>query len=108
MAAAPIDRTGRLYAVVAFAEAASWAGLLVGMFLKYVTQTTEVGVQVFGAIHGALFIVYVAVTIFAAVRLRWSWKVALVALAASVPPLTTVPMEMWLRRTGRLSARTTP
>ncbi|WP_114853474.1 DUF3817 domain-containing protein [Brachybacterium sp. YJGR34] len=94
---------GRIFAVVAFVEAFTWAGLLVGMFLKYVTGTTEAGVWLFGRLHGGAFMVYVAVTIVAAISLRWRWWVALTALACAIPPLVTVPLEMWLRRTGRLS-----
>lgn len=96
---------GRVFAVVALLEAFTWAGLLVGMFLKYVTRTTEAGVWLFGRLHGGMFMVYVAVTVVAAISLRWRWWVALLALAASVPPLVTVPLEIWLRRTGRLRRR---
>ncbi len=95
---------GRAYVWIAFIEAFTWAGLLVGMFLKYITETTPMVVTVFGSLHGAAFIAYVGITIATAIRMRWSWIVALVALAASVPPLFTIPMEIWLRRTGRLSA----
>ncbi|WP_053385625.1 DUF3817 domain-containing protein [Leucobacter japonicus] len=96
---------GRAYAWIAFVEAFTWAGLLVGMFLKYVTETTAMGVTIFGSLHGGAFIVYGIITIVAAIRLRWGWWVALLALAASVPPLVTIPMEIWLRRTGRLTRR---
>ncbi len=101
--APPMTPLGRLFAVVALVEAFTWAGLLVGMFLKYVTETTEAGVWLFGRLHGAAFVLYVVVTLVAAVRLRWGWLRALVALACSVPPLLTVPAERVLRRTGYLS-----
>lgn len=89
---------GRVFSVVALVEAFTWAGLLVGMFLKYVTETTDQGVRLFGRLHGGVFVLYVVVALVAAVRLRWSWKVALVALAASVPPLMTLVFEVWARR----------
>ncbi len=106
----PVDRTGRAFAVVALVEAFTWAGLLVGMVLKHVTHTTELGVAVFGRLHGGAFLVYVAVALVAAVRLRWPWWVTGLALAAAVPPLVTLPLERWLRRTGRLArpVATTP
>ncbi|MFC0675674.1 DUF3817 domain-containing protein [Brachybacterium hainanense] len=94
---------GRIFAAVAVAEAITWAGLLIGMFLKYVTGTTEMGVWLFGRLHGGVFMLYVVVTLVAAWKLRWSWWVALVALACAIPPLVTVPLEIWLRRSGRLT-----
>lgn len=96
---------GVLFAVVAFFEAFTWAGLLVGMFLKYVTGTTEMGVWLFGRLHGGAFMLYVVMTIVAAVSLRWKWWLALLALLAAIPPLVTVPLEIWLSRTGRLNRR---
>ncbi len=99
----PLSRAGRVFAVVAVIEAFTWAGLLVGMFLKYVTETTEAGVWLFGRLHGAAFVAYVVVALVVAVRLRWGWFRTLVALAAAVPPLTTLLAERWLRRSGHLS-----
>ncbi|MFI2361583.1 DUF3817 domain-containing protein [Promicromonospora sp. NPDC019610] len=99
----PMSRLGRLFAVVAWIEAFTWAGLLVGMFLKYVTETTEAGVWLFGRLHGGAFVLFVVVTVVVGIRLRWGWFRTLVALASSVPPLTTLLAEWWLRRTGHLT-----
>lgn len=99
----PTDRAGRAVAVTAVVEAVTWAGLLVGMVLKHVTRSTELGVEIFGPLHGAAFLAYVAAALVAAARLRWRWWVLLLALAAAVPPLTTIAAEVWLRRTGRLA-----
>ncbi|MFD6446580.1 DUF3817 domain-containing protein [Promicromonospora sp. NPDC060204] len=99
----PMSRLGRLFAVVAWIEAFTWAGLLVGMFLKYVTGTTEAGVWLFGRLHGGAFVLFVVVTLVVGVRLRWGWFRTLVALASSVPPLTTLLAEWWLKRTGHLA-----
>lgn len=96
---------GRVFAVVAFIEAFTWAGLLVGMVLKYVTGTTEAGVWLFGRLHGGAFMVYLAAAVVTAISQRWRWWVWLLAIAAAVPPLVTIPLERWLRRTGRLSRR---
>lgn len=93
---------GRLFAIVAFAEAVTWAGLLVGMWLKYGPQTTEAVVWLFGRLHGVAFMVYVVVAVLAAVRLRWPWWAAVLA---AVPPLVTLPLEWWFKRRGLLSAR---
>ncbi|MBO1751480.1 DUF3817 domain-containing protein [Actinotalea sp. BY-33] len=94
------SRLGRAFSVVALLEAATWAGLLIGMVLKHVTRTTELGVQVFGQLHGIMFLVYVVVALVASYRLRWGWWVTGLALAAAVPPLTTIPLERWLRARG--------
>ena len=91
------------FRVVAFAEAASWLGLLVGMFFKYVVDAGEQGVHVFGPIHGTVFVTYVAVTLLTWRQQRWSFPVAVLALAASVPPFATVLFEVWAQRTGRLA-----
>ncbi|SKC58279.1 DUF3817 domain-containing protein [Krasilnikoviella flava] len=99
----PLSAMGRAFAVVAVIEALTWAGLLVGMFLKYVTETTEAGVWLFGRLHGAAFVAYVVIALVVAVKLRWGWFRTLVALAAAVPPLTTLLADWWLRRTGHLS-----
>lgn len=102
---AGMSRAGRAFAIVAFLEAFTWAGLLIGMLLKYGTGTTEMGVFIFGRLHGGAFLIYLAVTLVAAWRQRWHWWVWLVALTAAIPPLVTVPLEIWLRRSGRLSPR---
>ncbi len=91
-----------LFRAVAVAEALTWVGLLAGMYVKYVPETTELGVKVFGPVHGAVFVLYVAVTLLTARRLRWSPGTALLALAASIPPFATVVFEWWARRSGRL------
>ena len=61
-----------LFRRVAIAEAITWALLLTGMFLKYVTETTELGVRVFGMAHGVVFIAYCLTTLVVAVDQRWS------------------------------------
>lgn len=38
------------------AETVSWLGLLTGMYFKYLTAAAELAVQVFGSIHGDIFI----------------------------------------------------
>ncbi|WMJ69448.1 DUF3817 domain-containing protein [Stenotrophomonas sp. 24(2023)] len=102
----PLHPMGRVFALAAFAEALTWAGLLVGMWLKYGPQTTEAVVWLFGRLHGVAFLVYVVVAVLAAVRLRWPWWAAVLAVLAAIPPLVTLPLEAWFKRRGLLSART--
>ena len=92
----------RVFRVVAIAEAVSWLLLLAGMFVKWVLAASELGVQLAGPVHGAVFVVYVLVSLLAWRVLRWSPRTAALALAASVPPLCTVWFERWAQRTGRL------
>jgi integral membrane protein len=101
-AALAATRAGRLFRAVAVAEACSWAGLLIGMLFKYVVVGNEIGVQVFGPIHGALFVAYVVVTIWAARTLRWPVPTLVLALVCSIPPLATLWFERRARRSGRL------
>jgi integral membrane protein len=93
---------GRVFRALAIAEACSWAGLLVGMLFKYVVVHDEIGVQVFGPIHGALFVAYVVAAVAVARPLGWDRRTLLLALAASIPPLCTLWFERWALRTGRL------
>ncbi|MGQ7296288.1 DUF3817 domain-containing protein [Quadrisphaera sp. KR29] len=94
----------RAFTTVAVVEALTWVGLLTGMYLKYLaTDTTEVGVQVFGPLHGAAFVAYLVLAVLAWRALRWSWGTLLTALVCSVPPLFTVVFEVWAARTGRLT-----
>jgi RND superfamily putative drug exporter len=98
----PLSLRIRLFQLVAVAEALSWAGLLVGMYLKHVAGTTEVGVQVFGPIHGGIFLAYLALALWLSRPLRWGPGVTLLALVCSVPPFATLVFEVWAARTGRL------
>jgi integral membrane protein len=93
----------RVFRAVAIAEAVSWVLLLAGMFVKWVLRTSELGVQLAGPVHGAVFTGYVLVSLLARRVLRWSPRTAVLALIASLPPLCTVWFERWAQRTGRLS-----
>jgi integral membrane protein len=97
----------RAFRAVAVAEAVSWALLLAGMFVKWVLRTSELGVQLAGPVHGAIFIGYVLVTLLAWRVLRWSPRTALLALVASVPPFATVWFECRAQRNGQLPAGAT-
>lgn len=96
---------GRLFSVVALIEALTWAGLLLGMLLKYGTGTTDLGVWLFGRLHGFAFLIYLGVTLFSAWRLNWPFWATLAAVLAAIPPLLTLPLEIWFRRRGLLALR---
>ncbi|MPZ66352.1 MAG: DUF3817 domain-containing protein [Pseudonocardiaceae bacterium] len=91
------------FRAVAIGEAVSWAGLLVGMMFKYLVVGNDIGVTVFGPIHGGLFLLYLAVTVLVRHPLRWDLGTTVLALLASIPPLATLLFERWASRTGRLA-----
>lgn len=98
----------RAFRIVAVAEACSWVGLLVGMVFKYLVVGPDgvgddIGVKVFGPIHGALFLAYVAITLLTARVFRWDLRTLVIGLVASIPPLATLWFERWARHTGRLT-----
>ena len=93
----------RAFRLLAVAEALSWAALLAGMYFKWIAGTTELGVEIAGPVHGALFIGY-GVAALALWRLqRWPLKVALFAGLSAVFPFATVLFERWALRRGYLS-----
>lgn len=102
------DRVRPVFRAVAIAEAFSWILLLAAMFAKYVTESEplgipEGGVPVAGAIHGGVFLAFVAVTLVAWRRYGWSLTVLAVALVSAVVPLATYPFEIGAERRGLLS-----
>ncbi|WP_340540765.1 DUF3817 domain-containing protein [Nocardioides sp. GXZ039] len=90
----------RLFRGVAVAEAITWALLLLGMFLKYVTDTTELGVRVFGMAHGVVFVAYCLTTMVVGIDQRWSLRRVLWGLLAAIPPFATVVFDLLAERQG--------
>ncbi|WP_426939549.1 DUF3817 domain-containing protein [Pseudarthrobacter sp. S3] len=96
----------RTFRVLAVAECCSWAALLAGMYFKWVAKTTELGVEIAGPIHGALFVGY-GIAALALWRLqRWPFVVALFAGLSAVFPFATVAFERWAGKHGYLTPRT--
>ncbi len=93
----------RLFRRVAIAEAVTWSLLLVGMFLKYVTDTTEVGVRIGGMLHGVVFVAFCVTTVVVAIDQRWSVGRTLLGLASAVPPFFTVLFDVYAERRGWLA-----
>ncbi|TDP28974.1 integral membrane protein [Nocardia ignorata] len=90
----------RFFAVL---EAISWVGLLLGMAFKYLPEEgNEIGVKIFGPVHGGIFVLFVLTALLTARELNWNWKTTVLALASSIPPLFTVIFEAWAVRTGKL------
>ncbi|MGO4250316.1 DUF3817 domain-containing protein [Paenarthrobacter sp. RAF54_2] len=92
-----------LFRTVAFAEAVTWTLLLIGLFLKYVTHTTEVGVSIAGGIHGFVFLCYAATAAFTWINQKWPARTGLLAIVSAVIPYVTIPVEKSLDRRGLLA-----
>ena len=96
----------RAFRILAIAEAFSWAALLTGMYFKWIAKTSELGVEIAGPIHGALFVGY-GVAALALWRLqRWPFRVALFAGLSAVFPFATIAFERWAGKHGYLSEGT--
>ena len=96
----------RAFRILAIAEACSWAALLAGMYFKWIAGTTELGVQVAGPVHGALFIGYgVAALVLWRVQ-RWPFRVAALAGFSAIFPFATILFERWAGRRGYLGTAT--
>ena len=91
-----------LFRTVAIAEAMSWAGLLVGMYFKYIAASTEVGVRIFGPIHGVIVLAYLCTVLYARRSFQWHMRTFLLAAIVSVPPFGTLAFEIWADRHGLL------
>lgn len=92
-----------LFRTVAFAEAVTWTLLLIGLFLKYVTRTTDVGVSIAGGIHGFVFLCYAFTAAFTWINQKWSAGTGLLAVVSAVIPYATIPVEKSLDRRGLLA-----
>lgn len=92
------------FRLIAFAEALSWIGLLVGMYFKYAgTPQTEVGVKIFGPIHGGIFVAFVVAALLVGIARKWGAVTWVLALLGSIVPLGSVIFVIWADRTGRIS-----
>jgi integral membrane protein len=97
--------TAGRFRLVALLEAVSWAGLLVGMFFKYAgSPRTEIGVKIFGPVHGGIFIAFLVVALFAGLAFKWGIGTWLLALLGSIVPLGSVIFLIWADKTARLGA----
>lgn len=92
---------GRLYRVLAIAEAITWT-LLIAAIIARAVGAPGVVVTVGGGIHGFVFLAYAATAVLVALNQRWHPGVGVLAVISAVVPYATIPMEIWLHRTGRL------
>lgn len=91
----------RLFRVLAVAEAITWT-LLIGALIARAVGAPGVFVTAAGGIHGFVFLSYGATAVLLAIHQRWHPGVAIAAVASAIVPFATVPVEVWLHRSGRL------
>lgn len=101
---AMLSSDARLFRVAAVAEAWSWVGLLVGMYLKYSEVGNPIGVRIMGPIHGLLFVAYIVASWRVAAAHGWPAARLALALAAGIPPLATWIFERFALKRGWLTA----
>lgn len=95
----------RFFAVL---EAISWLGLIIGMAFKWIpyfltdVYGNEIGVKIFGPVHGGIFMLFVLTALLAAREFGWDLRTTALALASSIPPFATIAFEIWAVRTGKL------
>ncbi|MCC2028283.1 DUF3817 domain-containing protein [Microbacterium sp. YMB-B2] len=92
----------RLYRVLAVAEAITWT-LLISALIARAVGAPGIVVTIAGGIHGFVFLSYGATAILVAFNQRWSIGVGILAVVSAIVPYATIPMEIWLHRTGRLT-----
>jgi len=98
-----VSTAARWFRYAAIAETISWVGLLIGMFFKYVVVHNDIGVYIFGRVHGAMFVFYIATMIWVAVADRWPVPRAIVGFFASIPPFTGLIFELWVEKRRALA-----
>lgn len=100
-----LGTAAKRFRFVAFLEAVSWVFLIIGMVYKRLPepQRTETPVQIFGMIHGVIFVVFLVVAVLAARANKWNATTTALALVSSIPPFCTAIFELWAARTGKLA-----
>lgn len=85
---------------IALAEATSFIALLIASFLKRQGEG-ELGVQILGPIHGALFIAYVVIALNLRPKQGWSNRATFWILVGAVVPFGGYVVDWWLLRQAR-------
>jgi integral membrane protein len=80
----------RVFQVMAIIEAITWTGLLISMVFKYWLTGDQLGVRLFGGLHGFAAIGYVMAVFLVRPEAKWDNRTTFYALIAAVPPLATL------------------
>jgi len=92
----------QLFRAVAIAEAVTWT-LLISALVARAVSGWAFGVTIAGGIHGFVFLSYGATAILVAINQRWHPGVAALAVVSAIIPYATIPTEIWLARSERLT-----
>lgn len=89
-----------LYRIVSVAEACTWTLLILALILR----ATGVADLVFpaGLTHGFVFVAYGATALLVSHNQRWRPGPTLIAIVSAIVPFATIPVDLWLDRSGRL------
>lgn len=85
------------FRIIALIEATSFLALLVASYLKS-QDHGELGVQILGPIHGALFLGYVFLALAVRPELRWTARTTLLVLLGAVLPFGGYVVDWWMSR----------
>lgn len=92
----------RLFRVLAIAEAITWT-ILISALIARALGSPGIVVTIGGGIHGFVFLSYGATAVLVALNQRWHLGVAALAVVSAVVPYATIPVDVWLHRSGRLA-----
>ena len=92
----------RLFRVLAIAEAITWT-ILIAAIIARAVGAPGVVVTVGGGIHGFIFLSYAATARTPTPTCQRWFSATRIAVASAVIPYATIPTEIWLHRTGRLT-----
>lgn len=91
-----------LFRSLGIAEAISWTLLIGGLILRATLQW-DLAVTIGGGIHGFVFLAYGTTAVLVAKNQRWRPYPTAVAIVSAVIPYATIPADIWLTRSSRLS-----
>jgi integral membrane protein len=90
------------FRIIALAEATSFIALLVATAVKH-GAGNEIGVEILGPIHGALFLAYAVGAVFMKSILGWNILTTLAVLAGAVLPFGGYVVDYWMTHKMRTS-----
>ena len=94
----------KFFRFFAIAEVFSWTLLIGGLILR-ASQGWDLAVTIGGGIHGFVFLSYALTAVLVSKNQRWSPVPTTISVVSAVVPYATVPVDIWLQRSGRLKGQ---